>query len=94
MASIVFATRVREDGRLDIPPEALAALGLTPGDEVEVQLDTKPATLSQMEYNQVFEQLLVEAERVAEVSQPVPVEEDTVMGKLLREKFRQQGFTL
>ena len=94
MASIVFATRVREDGRLDIPPEALEALGLAPGDEVQVQLDTKRAPLTQAEYNRIFEQLQAEAERVIETSEPVPVEEDTVMSRLLREKFRKQGFTL
>ena len=94
MASIVFATKVREDGRLDIPPEALEALGLAPGDEVEVQLDTKQAPLSQAEYNSIFQELLAEAERVIEVSPPVPTEEDSAMGRLLREKFRKQGFTL
>ena len=94
MASIVFATRLREDGRLDIPPEAIEALGLAPGDEVEVQLDTKQAPLTEAEYNRVFAELIAEAERAVEASEPVPLEEDTAMGKLLREKFRKQGFTL
>ena len=59
-----------------------------------MQLDTRQAPLSQAEYNRIFEELLAEAERVIEASPPVPSGEDTPMGRLLREKFRKQGFTL
>ena len=52
MAATIFASRLREDGSLAVPSTAIDALGLHPGDEVQVQIvvlnenDAKPeATL-------------------------------------------------
>lgn len=40
MAAITFASRLQEDGSLFIPKEAVDELGLHPGDEVQVQIET------------------------------------------------------
>lgn len=44
MAGISFASRLKEDGSVVIPQEAVETLGLHPGDEISVRIETNGAS--------------------------------------------------
>jgi bifunctional DNA-binding transcriptional regulator/antitoxin component of YhaV-PrlF toxin-antitoxin module len=42
MATITYTARVQQDGSLALPEEAREQLGLHPGDQVEIRIETTP----------------------------------------------------
>ena len=66
MAAITLAVKTSDDGTLTIPKEAVEELGLHPGDEVEIRLETQndaPAA-APVDYDQVIAQLFEEADNL------------------------------
>jgi bifunctional DNA-binding transcriptional regulator/antitoxin component of YhaV-PrlF toxin-antitoxin module len=97
MAAITFASRLNEDGSLTIPQNAAEKLGLHPGDEVEVRLETKNgmSPIATIDYDQVIAELLAEAQRIQpEPGKPGSDPHEAAFGEIMKEKYRKQGFRL
>lgn len=95
MASINFAAKLNEDGSFVIPEEAIQELGLRPGDEIHIRLDTATEDRSQEEYDRIIAGLLKEAENLkAERGQTSSDPHEVAFGEILKEKYRKQGFKL
>lgn len=52
MAAVTFASKLNDDGSLAIPREAVEALGLHPGDDVEVRIEAANGAGQRQELDQ------------------------------------------
>lgn len=100
MAAVTFASKLTEDGSLRLPREAVEALGLYPGDEIQVSVAVtdepdspgeSDGNLLQKKFQRFFERLDTLA-----FERPIPVRngnaaEDSLM-QALDEKYRKLGF--
>ena len=99
MAEIIFAARFADNGSVTIPQEAVEALKLLPGDEINVRIEV-PAILDseqadQVELHRRLERLLQEADHVVRVPcKPLtdPFEASWAAG--VEEKARRMGINL
>jgi AbrB family looped-hinge helix DNA binding protein len=93
LAAIYFASRLQDDGSLTIPKEVAAALGLHPGDEVQLRVDTPDERLDQADYDLLAAELLAEARSVRpEPGKPLTDPQEAAFGEMIKEKYRKQGF--
>ena len=64
MAAITFVSNLSEDGSFTIPPEAVKTLGLRPGDEIQVRIESaSEASAAQAELQRRGACLFEEADR-------------------------------
>lgn len=95
MASITFATKLAEDGSFVIPREAIEELGLYPGDEISIRLETTQDAPSQEEYERRITLLLEEAKNLeTEPGKPSSDPYEAAFGEIMKEKYRKQGLKL
>jgi antitoxin component of MazEF toxin-antitoxin module len=95
MAAVTFASKLKEDGSLTIPQEAVEELGLHPGDEVQVRVEAAngiATSASPKMLDEVLKDLLAEAERL----EPQPGKEsndphERAFGEIIKEKYRKMG---
>lgn len=55
MPAYTFTARVREDGSLTLPQEAREQLGLQPGDQVSIQIETSAAASRKAPRNPLYD---------------------------------------
>jgi antitoxin component of MazEF toxin-antitoxin module len=94
VAGVTFASTLKEDGSFIIPEEAVDSLGLHPGDEIRVHIETAGlSSHNQAYYEQKLTELIQEADRI-KCSSAIQTTENTAstFGELLKEKYRKQGF--
>ncbi len=61
MPTVKFASRLKKDGSLRIPQEAVDELGIQPGDEVQVSVQSTSDATDQAYYDQAIAELLEQA---------------------------------
>jgi antitoxin component of MazEF toxin-antitoxin module len=100
MATITFATKLKSDGSLKIPKEAVNRLGLHPGDEVQVNVETIPNLHTPEEKEQAklqsqFDTFFAELD-ISTFESPENVSRTDVVevgfSEAMEEKFHQLGF--
>jgi len=95
MAAITFASKLREDGSFTIPPEAVEQLGLHPGDEIQVRIETTNGTLDQAELQRRSARLFEEDDRtVREPGKPLTDPYEAAWAQGVEEKARKMGLKL
>jgi antitoxin component of MazEF toxin-antitoxin module len=95
MATISFASKLKDDDSLTMPREVIEELGLHPGDEVQLRVEAANGTADQTYYNQVIAELLEEARNVKpEPGKPGNDPQEAEFGEIMKEKYRKQGFHL
>jgi bifunctional DNA-binding transcriptional regulator/antitoxin component of YhaV-PrlF toxin-antitoxin module len=99
MAALTFASKLNEDGSFTIPQEAVETLGLRPGDEITVRIETNgtapleahdQATL-QARFERFFENLdTLTFEKPVRFPAGDPAE--AAFAEAMDEKYRKLGF--
>ena len=94
MATATFATVLKPDGSLFVPREAVEDLGLHPGDEVQVRLETFPSR-NQADFDGILAELFAEAENLEpKPGITAPLDGKATVSEMVAEKFRKMGFQL
>jgi bifunctional DNA-binding transcriptional regulator/antitoxin component of YhaV-PrlF toxin-antitoxin module len=100
MAGITFASKLREDGSFTIPQEAVETLGLHPGDEITVRIETTKAHFpleqpDQAELQRRAALLFEEADHlVREPGIPLTESLEAAWAEGIEEKARRMGLKL
>lgn len=96
MAAMTFASKLKEDGSFTIPQEAVESLGLHPGDEIQVRIETGDDIVhNQAYYEGKLAEFLEEAKRLKpEPGKQMKDPHEAAFGEMLKEKYRKQGFNL
>lgn len=99
MAEVTFASKLKNDGSLTIPSEAVDELGLHPGDEVKVRVeltngvvsDDEEQAILQAKFDRFFERL-----DTFTFEKPTPLlngdAAETAFTEAMDEKYRKLGF--
>jgi antitoxin component of MazEF toxin-antitoxin module len=94
MAAVEFAAKLKEDGSLAVPKEAVEELGLHPGDELQVRIEAINGT-GQPDYDRILAELFAEVEAlIPEPGKPLSDPYEAAWGAGVEEKFRKMGFKL
>lgn len=99
MAAVTFASKLNADGSLTVPREAVAILGLHPGDEIRVRIETgSEASIEepdQAELQRRATRLFKEADGlVREPGQPLTDPYEVAWAQGVEEKARRMGLKL
>lgn len=99
MAGMTFASKLKDDGSFTIPQEAVETLGLHPGDEITVRIETNGAAHigapDQAELQRRAALRFEEADRlVREPGKPLTDPMEAAWAEGVEEKARKMGLTL
>jgi len=99
MAAMTFASKLRDDGSFTIPQEAVETLGLHPGDEITVRIETHGAVTigepDQAELQRRAALRFEEADRLArEPGKPLSDPIEAAWAEGVEEKARRMGLKL
>ena len=99
MAALTFASKLKDDGSLTIPDEAAVTLGLRPGDQVTVRIETNGTAQSggpdQFELRRRAALRFEEADRLIRgPGKPITDPLEAAWGEGVEEKARRIGLTL
>ena len=100
MASLSIEAKVTHDGSVTIPRDAVGALGLRPGDDVRIQIETVPVGPDgepsvQSELHRRLSQRLEEASQTVRMpSKPFTDPLEAEWGRGVEEKARRMGIEL
>ena len=96
MAAMTFASRLQADGSFIIPPEAVETLGLHPGDEIQVRIETPHDALpDQIELQRRAALLFAEADQLKrEPGKPLTDPLEAAWAQGVEEKARRMGLKL
>ena len=99
MAGMTFALKLKEDGSFIIPQQAVKTLGLHPGDEITVRVETNGTAHigvpNQAELQRRATLHFEEADRlVREPGKPLTDPLEAAWGEGVEEKARRMGLTL
>ena len=96
MATMTFASKLQADGSFTIPREAVETLGLHPGDEIQVSIETSHgALLNQSELQRRAALLFEEADQLKrEPGKPLTDSLEAAWAQGVEEKARKLGLTL
>lgn len=100
MASLSIAAKVTQDGSVTIPQDAVGALGLRPGDDVRIQIETVDMDAEadralQSELHRKLLQRLEEANTTArQPARPLTDPMEAEWGRGVEEKARRMGLKI
>jgi bifunctional DNA-binding transcriptional regulator/antitoxin component of YhaV-PrlF toxin-antitoxin module len=96
MAAMTFALKLKEDGSFTIPQEAVETLGLHPGDEIQVRIETtNGAEPDQAELQRRAALRFEEADRIVrEPGKPLTDPLEVAWAQGGEEKARRMGLKL
>ena len=99
MAGLTFAAKLKEDGSLVIPQQAVETLGLHPGDEITVRIETSGTAASegpdQAELQRRAALRFAEADLLAREPGPALTDPlEAAWGRGVEEKARRMGLDL
>ncbi len=100
MAAVTFASKLKDDGSLTIPKEAIEELGIHPGDEVQVRIEATNGANSIKDLDQAalqakFEQFFEELDTLTfekPTKFPNGDQAEAAFTEIMDKKYRKLGF--